>query len=407
VNGYSDDEQEACAIAREVASLIKAGEDPAGIAVFYRVNSMSRRLEEAFVAERIAYQVVRGVEFYNRREIRDIIAYLKVLANPLDELSLVRIINTPSRGLGEATIQKVRDYAREAKICLFEAVRRADGISGIAASARARLAAFADMMERFRSAVNGPVAPVIERLFKETGLEASLTGEKQPEGEGSAKDNVMELVNAAAIYDAEAEHPSLADYLERIAMFSDSDSYDSSAARTALMTLHAAKGLEFDHVFIAGIEDGLLPHARNGDDPGHLEEERRLLFVGMTRAKKSLRLSFARYRPLHGQFTRTIPSQFLYETGARIESAEMSPAGDMHGGDDLTSQQNELTYEPDDDSPDGLHFRKGELVRHPKFGLGRVLGCVSVGANSTVTVRFNTAGEKTLMLRYARLDRLQ
>jgi len=401
VQGYDDEEEEAYAVVLKVKALIDSGEDAGEIAIFYRVNSMSRKLEEAFIRNRISYQVVRGVEFYGRKEIRDMIAYLKVLANPQDELSLMRVINTPARGIGETTLAKVTSWARDNRLGFYEAAMRAADIGGIAKATQAKLATFVRMIEDLRSGIEGPVAPLMEKVLHQSGLESSLSTGRGDEG--TARDNVIELIDGAAAYDSGTDNPSLVDYLQQIALFSDTDAYDAAARKTALMTLHAAKGLEFDHVFIIGAEEGILPHERSASNEDELEEERRLMFVGITRARKGLEVSFARHRTTRGLFSRTIPSQFLYEMGVEIrtpEDAEREPhhqKGEGHG---------ELIYEAfeEDGHPEYL---KGELVRHPKFGLGRVVGFIWLGENSTVTVKFNTGSQKTLMLKYANLTKEQ
>jgi len=402
IQGYDDEEEEAYSVAEKVKALTDGGEDPAGIAVFYRVNSMSRKIEEAFIRMKLPYQIVRGVEFYGRKEIRDMVAYLKVLANPQDEISLTRIINTPARGLGDTTLGRASAWAKAHSVSLYEAVSRSGEIEGISKGAQAKLGSFASMMESFKPMMEGPVAPLMEKVFRETGLEASLG--KESGEEGGARDNVLELIDAAAAYDAAAEKPALVDYLQQIALFSDTDTYDSAAKKTSLMTLHAAKGLEFDNVFIIGAEEGLLPHERSAGNPDELEEERRLMFVGITRAKKTLEISFARHRVTRGMFERSIPSQFLYEMGVEIHQPQeqWSEPDDIH--EPPMSGTRELRYEAIDDGKE-MGFRKGELVRHKKFGLGRVMGMTAMGESTTVTVKFNTAGTKTLMAKYANLVR--
>jgi DNA helicase-2/ATP-dependent DNA helicase PcrA len=317
VTAYEDGSEEAEAIAQQVKRLSTEGASLKDIAVFYRVNAMSRTLEEAFIRHGIAYQIVRGVEFYNRKEIRDVLAYLKVLVNPNDEIALLRIINTPPRGIGKTTIDRMRAYAARQGISLLEALKQAEHIDSLGKGPKAKIAVFVNMLEGFNKGGTSEVAALVERVFAESGLKDSLRA-AGAEGE-NALENVNELINAAAQYDQQAEKPSLLDYLQQISLFSDVDSYDISSDRVALMTLHAAKGLEFENVFIVGLEDGLLPHERsNTNDEQDLEEERRLFFVGITRAKLGLYISYARYRTVRGQMLRTIPSQFLFELGCDL-----------------------------------------------------------------------------------------
>jgi DNA helicase-2/ATP-dependent DNA helicase PcrA len=392
VAGFEDENAEAHAIARQIKELTGKGTALNDMSVFYRVNAQSRALEEAFVRNKIPYQIVRGVEFYRRKEIRDLLAYLKVLVNPSDEIALMRIINTPARGIGKVTTDRIAAYAARRNINFFEALKKSDNIESLSKAAKAKLAVFVNMLEQFKKDVSGQVAPLADRVFNESGLAESLAG-GGPEGL-NALENVDELINSAAEYDKQAEEPSLLDYLQQISLFSDTDAYDAASDRVALMTLHAAKGLEFEHVFIAGVEDGLLPHERSntGEDDEQLEEERRLFFVGITRAKTGLNISYARYRTVRGQFLRTMPSEFLFELGTNF-----------------TEQSREDDFEIDDHydydtSQVMLQFEKGQLVRHEKFGLGRIKQFTDMGENSVVVVKFNSGQTKSLMLKYANLS---
>jgi DNA helicase-2/ATP-dependent DNA helicase PcrA len=401
VDCYEDEAQEADAVAQRIQELVATGVSGRDVAVFYRVNAMSRALEEAFIRRRVAYQVVRGVEFYNRKEIRDLLAYLKVLANPADNVALQRIINTPARGIGKVTIDKVADYASRSGITLFDAIKGAKEIPGLAGAMKDKLAAFAQMIAGFAQQMQGKVAPLAERVFHETGLESSL---KSAGVEGqTALENVEELINTAAAYDKQTENPSLVDYLQQIALFSDADAYDAASGQVALMTLHAAKGLEFEHVFIIGLETGLLPHERANNNQDELEEERRLLFVGLTRAKTNLYVSYARYRMFRGQLLRTIPSQFLYELGAGFVHQVPEP--------DEDAQQCRLppALRPEP-APAATSrpapFAPGELVRHKTFGLGRVKKFVDMGGNSVIMISFNSGQTKSLLLQYADLTKV-
>jgi len=398
---YGDEDEEAAGVARQVQEIIAAGDRGSDIAVFYRVNALSRALEEAFIRYKVPYQVVRGVEFYNRKEIRDLLAYLKVLVNPADEVALHRIINTPPRGIGKVTIDRVSSHAVRSRIPLFDAVRHPDQVSGLTGGVKAKLSAFAQMMDELARQVNGKAAPVIERVFEVSGLEEMLKSAGR-EGQ-NAIENIEELVNTAAIYDQQAETPSLVDYLQGIALFSDADAYDASNERVALMTLHAAKGLEFEHVFIIGLEHGLLPHERSRESGDELEEERRLFFVGVTRAKTNLHVSYARYRTVRGQLLRTIPSQFLYELGSDL----VQPPDDLDGDGRADDSQLGRRSPPPSSSRKGTpEFAPGQLVRHKTFGLGRVKKFVDMGANSVVVIAFNSGQTKSLLLQYADLSKV-
>jgi DNA helicase-2/ATP-dependent DNA helicase PcrA len=392
VTGFEDENAEAHAIAQQVNELMGKGASLNDIAVFYRVNAQSRAIEEALVRNKIPYQIVRGVEFYRRKEIRDLLAYLKVLVNPSDEIALLRIINTPTRGIGKVTTDRVANYAVRHNISFFEALKKSSDIESLSKAAKAKLAVFVNMLEQFKKDAGGEVSPLADRVFNESGLAESLAA-KGAEGM-NAIENVNELINSAAEYDKQAEEPSLLDYLQQISLFSDTDAYDAAGDRVALMTLHAAKGLEFEHVFIAGVEDGLLPHERSntGGDDEQLEEERRLFFVGITRAKSGLNISYARYRTIRGQFQRTIPSQFLFELGTNFTEQAREDNFDIDDHYDYDSSQ----IVP--------QFKNGQLVRHEKFGLGRIQQFTDMGENSIVVVKFNSGQTKSLMLKYANLS---
>jgi DNA helicase-2/ATP-dependent DNA helicase PcrA len=392
VDVFEDETEEAQAVAGRIRKLVEQGTRLKDIAVFYRVNAMSRALEEAFINNKMPYQVVRGIEFYRRKEIRDLLAYLKVLVNPDDEIALLRIINTPARGIGKVTTERVRAYAAHNKISFLEAVKKSGHIETLSKGAKAKLAVFANMIEQFKKDVDGPVAPLAKRVFKESGLEESLLA-AGPEGQ-TALENINELINAAAGYDKQAEQPSLIDYLQEISLFSDTDGYDTSGDRVALMTLHAAKGLEFENVFIIGVEEGILPHERSKarEDRDELEEERRLFFVGVTRARTGLHISYTKYRTIQGQLLRTMPSQFIFELGAEMsEQIEQDEIHDDYGDTGQVTPR----------------FMANQLVRHSSFGLGRVREFIEMGENSIVVVKFNSGQTKSLMVKYADLLKIE
>jgi len=419
VNAFTDELQEAQGIAQQVKELIdprfcggklvpaKAGSASLrDIAVFYRVNAMSRVLEEALIRNKIPYQIVRGVEFYSRKEIRDMLAYLKILVNPSDEIALLRIINTPARGIGKTTIDKVRRYAASNNLTFFDGLKNAERIDSLSKAPKAKIAVFVNMLEQFKKDISGPVAPLAERIFTESGLKASLQTAGD-EGK-NALENVKELINAVYAYDQQAEEPSLLDYLQQIALFSDVDMYDASSDRLALMTLHCAKGLEFENVFIVGVEEGLLPHERsNTDDEEELEEERRLFFVGITRAKAALHISYARYRKIRGQQLRTIPSQFLFELGTGLIEPASFPQ-DLASFCHSRESGNPYRYDDIDDGCQTIpHLAPGQLIRHKSFGLGTVEEFIDMGEDSIIVVKFNSGQTKSLMLKYANLSKIE
>jgi DNA helicase-2/ATP-dependent DNA helicase PcrA len=392
LTAYEDEREEAEAVARRISELVDAGAKLNDVAIFYRVNAQSRALEEALVRSKTPYQIVRGVEFYRRKEIRDLLGYLKILVNPSDEIALLRIINTPARGIGKTTVDRVRAYAERCSINCFEAVRKSAQIESISRGARAKLAVFTNMIEQFAKDAGGPVAPLAARVLAESGLAKSL-GDAGADGQ-VALENVNELINSAADYDKQTEEPSLLDYLQQISLFSDADAYDATTDCVRLMTLHAAKGLEYENAFIVGVEEGLLPHERSSasENEEELEEERRLFFVGITRAIARLHISYARYRTVRGQGLRTIPSQFLFELGRDVTEQ---------------TEEDDDYYDDEDQTQEVMpEFSPGQLVRHDAFGLGRVEKFVDMGANSVVSVRFNSGQTKSLMLKFANLSRV-
>jgi DNA helicase-2/ATP-dependent DNA helicase PcrA len=386
IEPFEDERHEADAIAQQISQLADRKVSLSSIAVFYRVNAMSRTLEEAFIRHKIPYQIVRGVEFYSRKEIRDLLAYLKILVNPDDEIALMRIINTPARGIGKTTLNKVRDHAASHNTTFYKALKDAAKIKSLSNAPKAKIAVFLSLIDQFQKELSGGVGPLAEKVFRDCGLEKSL---KTAE-DSTAIENINELINAAHEYDKQTEEPSLADYLQQISLFSDVDAYDTTKGVVALMTLHAAKGLEFENVFIVGLEEGLLPHERSNvdEDNEQLEEERRLFFVGITRAKSNLQISYAQYRTIRGQLLRTIPSRFLFELGTQF--SESQKVHDRHYDYD-TSQVTS-------------GFEIGQLVRHHSFGLGRVKNFVDMGENSIIVVKFNTGQTKSLMVKYANLS---
>jgi len=381
------------------------------MAIFYRMNALSRVMEEQLFKAKIPYQIARGVEFYNRKEIKDVLAYLRVIANPADEVSLERIANTPTRGISDPTIKALQNYAFANGLSLFGAMQAAANVVGITARAVKAIGAFVELVGSWRNRVAamsgdmfeepsgmGQVQAIMDDVVKRSGMEAALRKIGGDELDELA--NVNELLSAAAEYDKENPDGSLGDYLNAVTLMSDADHMKDGEGAITLMTLHAAKGLEFPVVAMIGLEEGCLPHARARDDPDQMEEERRLCFVGITRAEQRLLLGKAAYRTIRGLRERTVPSPFLMEMPQdQLEIIDRTGIPDdrdddgrgvpdfFDGGTDASKQ-----------------FRKGQLVRHPQFGLGRINDIISLGSNTRAIVDFNTAGRKTLILEYARLE---
>ncbi|MCD6174184.1 MAG: UvrD-helicase domain-containing protein [Planctomycetes bacterium] len=391
-----DESAEAHAIADKIEALINEGKDPNEMAVFYRVNAMSRGIEEAFVQRQLPYQIVRGVEFYARKEIRDLLSYLRVLVNPQDDIAFLRAVATHPRGIGKTSLDRLRQFAQSQGQSLYDAALKADQVETVNRPTQGRIIGFAKILGKFQSETEQEVAPLMEVLFTESGMADALNKEED------AVENINQLINSAAEYDQRAETPNLMDYLQMIALYSDSDAYDAESGRVSLMTLHAAKGLEFDHAFIIGLEEGILPHERSVyGDADDLEEERRLFFVGITRARKTLNILYARNRVIRGQFIRSTPSQFLYEIGFEGESDGFDS--------DWNIDQTQDTYVPKHKpkSKPGQAYLVNELVEHKKFGLGRIKEYLDLGEDSIVVVRFNSGKTKSLMVKYAKLTKLE
>ncbi len=399
-----DEYDEAQAIARQLKELHdKAGYEWNQMAVFYRINALSRVMEDALRRAELPYQIARGVEFYGRKEIKDVLAYLRVIVNPDDEVSLTRIVNVPPRGMGDTSIRQMQTYAIAHGLTLWQAMEQVSQIAGLTTRAVNATRQFVQLVQRWRVLAAKPVSPddvlsgapgkvrsVMEDVVRTSGMEQTLKkiGEKEQE----ELSNVGELITAAAEYDSENPEGSLEDYIARVSLVSDADRLEGSGGAITLMTLHAAKGLEFPVVAMIGLEEGILPHSRARDNANELEEERRLCFVGITRAEQRLLLSKGLYRTFRGLRERTIGSPFL---------TEMPP-------DSLTVIDRTATTVPE--SRTSLHhrpltqFAQGQLVRHPKFGLGRIEDISGFGSNTKAIIHFNQDGRKTLVLEYARLE---
>ena len=314
----NDERAEAQFVASEVQKLLEGetGADrvyrPDEVAVLYRTNAQSRMLEEQFGRYAIAYQVIGGPKFYERAEIRDLVAYLTVLVNPDDTQRLLRIVNVPKRGVGATSLQRLQTHAASVGENLWTALRAADDVPGLSAGAVNGLLTFARIMEGLQATHTGrPVAEVVRGVIEETGYEEGLKAQKTLEAEGRLE-NIEEFVGVAAEYDKRADDPSLDGFLQEISLYSDTDAYADTSSLLTLMTLHNAKGLEFPVVFIAGMEEGVFPHQRSLDEQ-NVEEERRLAYVGITRAMDRLYLVHARARTLWGAAQYNVPSRFLDE----------------------------------------------------------------------------------------------
>ncbi|MHC5209829.1 MAG: ATP-dependent helicase [Planctomycetota bacterium] len=408
-----DEEAEADAVVRRVVELQREGLPLESQAVFYRTNALSRVFERALRLYNVPYELVGTLEFYERKEVKDLLAYLRVLVNPADAVAFLRIVNTPTRGIGRTTIERLRAWAVPQGISPREAARRAGEAPGLTASARGALRKLTAMLDELAGTLEGPVDGTLRALLERTNYLDYL---RDFGGQDATDrlDNVGELEGALAAYARAAPEPSVAGFLQETALLSDVDKYDAQADKLTLMTLHAAKGLEFDAVFMAGMEDGLLPHARSLDTDAEIEEERRLCYVGMTRARRHLMLSYAARRATFGQWMPTQPSRFLSELPeehVRHESrlAFRAGSGASTARPRAREAEEEIVYTPDPD--DYLDVERpatvpkpGCTVRHAHFGQGVVLSVSGSGRTARVTVRFERFGDKQLLAEYARLE---
>jgi ATP-dependent DNA helicase UvrD/PcrA len=395
----SDEYAEARFVVSEIERLTDGGTSPRDISVFYRTNAQSRALEDVLVREGIPYQVVGGVRFYERAEIKDAMAYLSVIANPDDSGSLERIINVPKRGIGNTSVAKLQDHARKNGISLYDALSEADA-AGLTGAARKACRGVRDLFDGLRvAAVEVPPTDLIGAVLDESGYRKELEAEDTIEAE-SRLENLEELTNAAREYERVEPEPTLAGFLQEQALYSDADSLGSEGGSVTLMTLHNAKGLEFSHVFVVGMEEGTFPHARSLDEH-NLEEERRLAYVGITRARETLTLTHARLRSSWGEREYRMPSRFLseipdeYKSGS-VPSSLTNTAGRGGWGVALSGRGG-----PERAASGGTEYRAGERVRHAKFGVGEV---VEAGAGRIV-IRFGIE-ERTFVPEIAPLSKV-
>jgi DNA helicase-2/ATP-dependent DNA helicase PcrA len=362
-------------------------------AVLYRTNAQSRSLEEAFLRYGIPYQIIGGVRFYERKEIKDILAYIRFVFQPNDAVSLARIINVPARGLGQKSLSIFYDYAAKYEQPLLEARAGADKIEGLGAKAANNLAEFATLISNLKEQSETlPVSEFIEAVLKRSGYldylnDGSISAEERVE-------NVRELISVAKAYDS----TGLDEFLSEISLISDVDSLKNSGEAVVMMTLHSAKGLEFNTVFICGMEEGIFPHSRTFFEPMELEEERRLCYVGMTRAKERLYLLNAHGRLLYGTTQHNVPSRFLSEIPDElIKHESKNTIANMQA-----IHNNTQAYNSDPFAGEHVSLENGDRVMHNAWGEGEV---VSVNEYE-VTVRFASVGQKTLNLNFAPLRKL-
>jgi len=392
-----DEHGEARFVAAEIAARIEEGYSAREIAVIYRTNAQSRVLEDVLVRQGIAYQVIGGPRFYERAEIKDAVAYLQVIDNPADAVSLMRIANRPRRGIGDTSIARLVNYADGLGTSLWDAMRHVDEAGLAAASARA-VTQFRNAMESLMAtATDSSVADLVEAVLDRSGYFESLEAERTIEARGRVE-NLEELVGVAREYDASAPEPSLSGFLQEISLYSDQDALrtdEDDGGQVTLMTLHNAKGLEFRAVFMIGMEEGIFPHMRSIEENA-LEEERRLAYVGMTRARERLTLTHTLRRSLFGRAEANLPSRFIDELPTiGVERERLRPTSWSDYGAHVQRE-----FAPRTDLPD---LSTGDAVRHQTLGTGIV---TRIEPGDVVTVRFEDGSERRLMLEYAPLERL-
>ncbi len=444
---YTDQDREAVGIAEQIGTAVASGQrKPSDFAIFYRVNALSRSLEKALRSAGVPYQMVRGQEFYARKEIKDVLAYCQLINNPRDDMAFERTVNTPPRGIGRKTIERLTEYAYRYGTPLLEAARGAFEIESLSKGTAAKIGAYVEIIDRIAAVVHGDVEEVIGTVLEASGYRGALA-ESEDEQDQNRLANIEELLTDARQFDE--ENPGggrLEEYLERTWLVNETDNWDTDIDKATLMTLHAAKGLEFPVVFIVAVEDGVLPHERAGQNPDELEEERRLAFVGLTRAKEELQLSYAVTRDFRGVRRRTIPSSFLMEmprdemeivNAASTFDAAVNPWDEIEDGDGDESwddwQIEDVSVEPagTSDSKPVLSvvaasiktaatleretgagdaaaeelprvspdvFKQGMTVSHPEYGPGKIVALSGAGKNRRATIQFATVGQKKIIL---------
>ncbi|MEU1698549.1 MULTISPECIES: DNA helicase PcrA [Streptomyces] len=430
ITGYVADTEhdEAQFVADEIDRLTDAGEAKAGdVAVFYRTNAQSRVFEEIFIRVGLPYKVVGGVRFYERKEVRDVLAYLRVLANPEDSVPLRRILNVPKRGIGDRAEAMIDALAQREKISFPQALRRVDEAYGMAARSANAVKRFNTLMEDLRTVVESGAGPatVLEAILERTGYLAELQASTDPQDE-TRIENLQELAAVALEFEqerGEGETGTLADFLEQVALVADSDQIpdeEDGDGVITLMTLHTAKGLEFPVVFLTGMEDGVFPHMRALGQTKELEEERRLAYVGITRARERLYLTRSTMRSAWGQPSYNPPSRFLEEIpAAHLEWKRTGGGGPVASGpaSGVAASLSSSRSRSSASGASGFATRRtsekpvvslavGDRVTHDQFGLGTVVAMKGTGANAEATIDFGDDKPKRLLLRYAPVEKL-
>lgn len=405
---------EADYVAGVIYNRHEISQEPYGnMAILFRTNSQSRVLEEKLMRYAIPYTMVGGTKFYDRKEIKDVIAYLRLLYNPEDSLSLTRIINVPKRNIGATTLEHLTDYAEEQGISLFEALSSTEELP-VTKRAKAALEDFSvTIFELLNHVDEWNVQQIMEEVIKQTGYGAMLDADAAHDTQGeSRKENVGQFLTAAKEYVDDNPDGTLQDFLENVALVSDVDEFESSESKVTLMTLHAAKGLEFPVVFLVGLDEGLFPHSRTLMDSSQIEEERRLAYVGITRAEQQLYVTNASTRTMYGRISAYMPSRFLAEIPENLlEEYHRKAAMPQQSTTTVPSKQRmSILSKPVASSLPKKHavdttFAKGDTVRHKIWGIGTVLEVIGEGQNMQMKIQFPTKGIRQVVVKYAPLEK--
>ncbi|MFB6347147.1 MAG: ATP-dependent helicase [bacterium] len=417
VHSSSSDYDEAEYVLETIEMLEKMKNySPGDFAIFFRTNAQTRVFEEVFMRENMPYEIVSGVGFYDRKEIKDLMAYLSILVNPDDNQALRRIVNTPSRGIGAKTLESLNLVAEEKGVSLVEALNLLDDHDAVSGRAKSSLGTFKELYEDLMEMDFSSPSRIIEEIVDRTDYIEEEYSSEDRESKEQRQGNIDELLRVAENFEAENPEPELAKFIEEATLLQDVDTFEEGSNRVKLMTLHAAKGLEFPVVFMVGMEEGLLPHSNAEYDEERREEERRLCYVGFTRAEDRLYCTYSKKRWMYGREQSNRPSRFLKEAGLVDESTQQSEdpfASPTTQQESRTtdaqpfteSSQTAGTSEPAvDGAPEDAEVQAGDSVKHPKFGEGTVLEITGSETSPIVKIDFETTGVKRLALSFARLE---
>jgi DNA helicase-2/ATP-dependent DNA helicase PcrA len=414
---FESGQDEAEGVARRIRNAVQNQKRKyRDFAIFLRVNALTRSLETAFVKQRVPFQIVRGLAFYDRKENRDVLAYLRLLLNPRDEISFLRIVNEPPRGIGKVSLDHLQKYAEPRETSLLEAAGQVAKVPAIKGKAARGLLDFHRLLGELRPALEGTPDELLRQVLDKSGYRAMLKDSKDPDDQERLA-NIEEMITAARQFAEEDSSRTIADFLESITLASDVDGYDEQQDCVSVMTLHSSKGLEFPVVYMLAVEQGLLPHERSLHKDEELEEERRLAFVGMTRAKEELYLSHARLREFRGQTLYAIPSMFLEELPTEeVRDEDLSPSSAERDKVLNAWREGSAAANPgwieagiapaktgSGKKAEGDNYAVDMIVEHPTYGRGKITAVSGVGALRKAKIRFGAAGERTFLLAQAKL----